>query len=161
MILLMCFADYYGKMTGTSPWDVFSMLRVGNFKIGAYAVGVILLLAIVIGMAICERFFCRFLCPMGAIFAMLPALPVTGLFRNEEECLKGCCACKKNCPADIDLPNKGFMEVKGDCFQCGRCMDICPKENIRAGYLPWKGNEIWFTLVRAVLLAVILIAAGV
>mgnify|MGYP000768889746 CR=1 FL=1 len=161
VILLMCYAGVYEKLKGTSPWDVFSMLRAGNFKIGTYIAGVILLVVIVAGMAVCERFFCRFLCPMGAIFTLLPALPVTGLCRNKEDCLKGCSGCKRNCPADIDLPDRGTMEVMGDCFQCGKCMDVCPKENIRAGYVPWRGNEIWYTLIRAILLAAVLLAAGV
>lgn len=161
LILLMCYAGVYGEMKGTSPWDVFSMIRAGNFEVGAYMVGVILLLVIVVGMAVCERFFCRFLCPMGAIFALLPALPVTGLFRNKTDCLTGCSGCKRNCPADIDLPDKGNMEVRGECFQCGKCMDICPKVNIETVYLPWRGNEIWYVLLRAILLAAVLVIAGV
>lgn len=160
-ILLLCFTGAHEKTQGTSPWEVFSMLRAGNIKINTYVIGAVLLLAIVIGMAVCERFFCKFLCPMGAIFALLPALPVTGLFREKTECLKGCSGCKKNCPADIDLPNQGSMEVRGDCFQCGKCIDICPKQNIKTGYLPLRGNEIWFTLIRAVLLAAALVLAGV
>lgn len=161
VIVLMCYTDVYGKMQGTSPWDVFSMIRSGKMEVDAYIAGVIFLLLIVIGMAVCERFFCRFLCPMGAIFALLPSLPVTGLFRKKSNCLNGCSGCERNCPADIHLPDEGTMEVRGDCFQCGKCMDVCPKENIKAGYLPWRGNEIWYTLVRAVLLAIVLIAAGV
>lgn len=161
VILVLCFTGAYGKMQGTSPWDVFSMLRAGNLKINTYGAGVALLLVIVIGMAVCERFFCRVLCPMGAVFALLPALPVTGLFREKAECLKGCSGCEKNCPVDIALSDRDSLEIKGDCFQCGRCIDVCPKQNIKIGRLPIKGNEIWYTLFRAVLLAVILLAAGV
>ena len=34
LIVLLCFAGVYGKAKGTSPWDVFSMIRAGNFKLG-------------------------------------------------------------------------------------------------------------------------------
>ena len=33
LISILCFAGIYGKGKGTSPWDVFSMLHAGNFKI--------------------------------------------------------------------------------------------------------------------------------
>ena len=75
-IVLLCFTGVYGEITGWSPWDVFSMLRSGNFKVGAYWLGCVLLVLILAGMVFCERFFCRFLCPMGAVFAMMPILPL-------------------------------------------------------------------------------------
>ena len=41
-------------------------------------------------------------------------------------------------------------------------MDISPNGNIKKGKgFLWKGNEIWFILFRAVLLAVLLIYAGI
>lgn len=36
-IVLLCFTGVYGEITGWSPWDVFSMLRSGNFKVGLLA----------------------------------------------------------------------------------------------------------------------------
>ena len=43
LISILCFAGIYGKGKGTSPWDVFSMLHAGNFKLGGYLVGLVLL----------------------------------------------------------------------------------------------------------------------
>ncbi len=160
-VLFPCFTGTYERVRGSSPWDVFSMLRAGNFEIKSYMIGVLLLLIIVIGMAVQERFFCRVLCPMGAVFTMLPALPLTGLFRERENCIQGCSGCQKTCPAGIELSERDTGNVSGNCFQCGKCMDVCPKQNIRAGRLPWRGNEIWYTCFRAVLLAVLLWLAGV
>ena len=81
-IVLLCFTGVYGEITGWSPWDVFSMLRSGNFKVGAYWLGCVLLVLILAGMVFCERFFCRFLCPMGAVFTMLPVLPFFSVRRK-------------------------------------------------------------------------------
>jgi polyferredoxin len=161
VILFLCFTGNYEKARGTSPWDVFSMLRAGNFEIKNYIIGALLLLVIVIGMAVHERFFCRVLCPMGAVFTMLPALPLTGLFRNRENCIQGCLGCTKICPSGIALSDRSTGNVSGDCFQCGKCMDVCPKQNIRGGQMRWHGNEVWYTCFRAVLLAVLLWLAGV
>lgn len=160
-IVLMCFAGVYGKAKGTSPWDVFSMIRAGNFKLGGYITGVVVLIVIIAGMCLEERFFCRNLCPMGAVFSLLPVLPFFALHRNRENCIKGCSACTKKCPSGIGLPEDGLSRVEGDCFQCQKCIDICPKGNIHTGIRILKGNEVWLTLLRALLLALILIRAGV
>ena len=81
LILLSCITGVYGKLTGTSPWDVFSMITAGRLPNSKYLVGIILLILIMIGMCTQERFFCQFLCPMGAVFALMPILP-GALFRR-------------------------------------------------------------------------------
>ena len=149
IIVIACFAGVYAKAQGTSPWDVFSMLHALNFKLGSYIPGLVLLLLILVGMCVQERFFCRFLCPMGAVFSILPVLPYFSLHRDRENCIKRCTACTKKCPSDIGLPECGSLEIRGDCFQCQKCIDTCPKKNIHCGIAAIRGNEVWFTLLRA------------
>lgn len=160
-IVLLCFAGVYGKFQGTSPWDVFSMLRSLHPKWTGYLVGWVLLILIMIGMAVKERFFCRYLCPMGAVFSLLPVLPFFSLHRDRNSCIRGCGACTKSCPSGVELPDDGSIAVSGDCFQCGKCIDICPKENIHTGIHKLKGNEIWYVVVRAVILASLCFILGV
>ena len=128
------------------------MLRSGNFKVGAYWLGCVLLVLILAGMVFCERFFCRFLCPMGAVFTMLPVLPFFSVRRKKANCAKGCTACQKICPSDLELPEKGSWNGNGDCFQCQKCIDICPQKHIHCGIRKLKGNEFWFTILRALIL---------
>lgn len=152
VIVIMCFAGVYSKAQGTSPWDVFSMLHAGNFRLGNYIPGLVILILLLAGMCVQERFFCRFLCPMGAIFSILPVLPFFALHRSRESCIKGCSACSRKCPSDIGLPEDGSPMVMGDCFQCQKCIDTCPKSNIHCGIRRLKGNEFWFTILRALIL---------
>lgn len=81
LILLFCVAGFYSSLQGMSPWDVFSMLTTGKLPKPAYIVGTVLLFLIMIGMCTQERFFCQFLCPMGAVFAIMPVIP--GALRKE------------------------------------------------------------------------------
>lgn len=161
IIVLLCYTGIYSRTQGYSPWDVFSMVCAGNFRLEKYIVGIVLFLFIIIGMCVQERFFCRFLCPMGAVFAMLPVLPIYSLFRNREKCLKGCSGCTRNCPVHLTLLEEGSMDVTGECIQCQKCISFCPKSNIHCGIGTWKGNEIWFTILRALLLFFLLLWIGI
>ena len=76
-LLLSCITGFYSKLQGMSPWDVFSMLTTGRLPKSTYIVGTVLLILIMAGMCTQERFFCQFLCPMGAVFAIMP------IFSNE------------------------------------------------------------------------------
>ena len=147
-IVLLCALGVYGSFTGWSPWDVFSMATTLHLRLSGYALGALLLVLILIGMAVESRFFCRFLCPMGAVFRLLPILPWAVLGRDRESCLKGCSACTRNCPMDVEL---GVGQNAGDCIRCGKCTGACPKENIRATK-HLRGNELWLTACKALLL---------
>lgn len=161
VIVLLCFAEKYGSTAGTSPWDVFSMLRAGNPHLGGYGIGAVLLLLILAGMAVCERFFCRFLCPMGAVFSLLPALPAFSMRRDTGKCIKGCQACHKSCPVDCTLPEHDSWEVNGECIQCGKCAGHCPKENAGISFLHGFAAETGFTVFRAAALFALFLWAGV
>ena len=161
IIVFMCYGGVYSKAQGTSPWDVFSMIHAGNFKLNGYLIGLVILVLLIVGMCLEERFFCRNFCPMGAVFSLVPVLPIFALHRDRESCIPKCSACSRKCPANIGLPTDGSWKVEGDCFQCQKCIDTCPKKNIHCGVKKIRGNEIWFTILRALILLGLCIWLGV
>lgn len=128
-ILSVCIMGKSTWISGNSPWEVFSRMRALDFHITSYGIGGSICLGmIVIGMFLEERFFCQFLCPLGAIFSMLPILPWCTMKRNSKECIPGCGACKKQCP--VHHQADGVSLHSNECIQCGKCRLICPKGNI-------------------------------
>lgn len=160
VLIYLCFKGSFDSVQSANPWTVFSMLHARNFQLGSYIPGIVLLILIIVGMCLEDRFFCRFLCPMGAVFTLVPVLPVFGLVRDRENCLKGCSACTRKCPSNIELPAEKKYDIRSDCFQCQKCIDICPKKNVHTGIKKLRGNEIWFTILRAALLFVIFKVMG-
>lgn len=149
-VLFACMFGIYDRFRGSSPWDVFSMLTSLCIPGKEYLIGAILLAFIMIGMAWEERFFCKYLCPMGGIFTLLPILPRSLYRRNRENCFPGCSACERQCPVHLKID--GDSVDSGECIQCNQCLENCPKENISTGFGKIKGNEIWVILVKAVVL---------
>lgn len=129
-IVSLCTFGFYSRLSGSSIWDVFSRLARGQAVPAGYTAGVILLALTVAGMALEERFFCQFLCPMGALFALLPVLPCSSMKREDANCAKSCKVCQSNCPVHLKLKRdeKGI----GECISCGKCRNACPKGNISA-----------------------------
>ena len=102
------------------------------------------------GMCLKERFFCQYLCPMGAIFAWLPVLPFSVLDRDRSNCIPKCRACEIKCPVDYQI--KRDQKNGGECIHCMQCVDVCPKQNIHLGSgKKLKGNEIIIILLKLVL----------
>ena len=130
-LLLSCITGFYSKLQGMSPWDVFSMLTTGRLPKSTYIVGTVLLILIMAGMCTQERFFCQFLCPMGAVFALMPILPSALFKRDRSKCPAKCGLCKKRCPAHLDID--GDTSLSGECICCHACQGICPRKNIQIG----------------------------
>ncbi len=147
VILGTCFFGYYSKLSPADPWELFASFTAGSFSLKGSALAAAVLGVILVGMCCVPRFFCRFLCPMGAIFALMPVIPVFVPVKDKENCIKGCSLCRKNCPAALSLE-----EGSGECFQCGACLDVCPKQNVAIGLKKLRGTEIPAVLLKAALL---------
>ena len=126
-ICVLCVLELWEYVSPYSPWTAFAGIAALSVD-GIDAVAFAVLLAIVAGMAVVERFFCQFLCPLGATFALMPVLPFSSFSRDRSRCKKSCGVCKKGCPVSV-YPDQNDATA-GECISCGKCADGCPFSNI-------------------------------
>ncbi len=75
------------------------------------------------------RFFCRFFCPLGAIYGLFNKFAPIGIKLDKSKCI-GCNRCKQKCKMDIS--HVGDHE----CINCGECVACCPTNAIKCKGLP-------------------------
>lgn len=93
------------------------------------SVGGILLLVIFIGSLFVQRFFCRYFCPMGAIYSLISQASFLKIDKPRDGCGK-CHLCTSKCPMGMDLTKKDRI-AGGECISCQKCVSWCPKGNAR------------------------------
>ncbi len=100
---------------------LFSML--GELFTGKFAI----LAAVLAACAFVYRAFCRFLCPLGAIYGFFCRIALLGVKVDPDLCTN-CGLCVRKCP--MDVRRVGDHE----CIHCGACAGECPTKAIR-----WRG----------------------
>ncbi|MBQ6145923.1 MAG: 4Fe-4S binding protein [Clostridia bacterium] len=120
-----------------SPWGVFGALLSGNMTVMAEAVPTVgfgLLLAILIVSLFVERAFCRYLCPLGALFTPLSAGRLFRIRRLETPCT-GCQQCTRTCAMGVTVHEDPFVR-SGECIDCMRCVAACRPQALRTAPVP-------------------------
>lgn len=74
-----------------------------------------------VGMVLIARFWCRYLCPMGALLSLFNRVSFLRLKLDKNRC-SGCAACATDCPMGIE-PHTQYDNH--NCIKCGRCVDGC------------------------------------
>lgn len=89
-----------------------------------------ILVGTIVGCVLIYRFFCKALCPLGAIYGLLNKISVYHLEVNRHKCV-GCGKCASVCKMDVDpvkTPNSA------ECIRCGNCKAVCPANAISIGF---------------------------
>ena len=86
--------------------------------------------AIVLGCLLILRFFCKYLCPLGAIYGLFNRVALYRLRLQPEKCVQ-CGACRRVCPMDVD-PSRN--PDSAECIRCGECTRACAYSALHAGF---------------------------
>lgn len=93
----------------------------------------ILIITLIGCLSVC-RFFCKVMCPLGAIYGLLNKVSIYHMECNKKTCAS-CGKCHNICPMDVDpVKNPNSTE----CIRCGKCVASCPKESLALKFVYGK-----------------------
>ncbi len=118
-------------------------------------------LAILVGLSLAIPYFwCRYLCPYGALLGALSWLSPFKVRRDIKTCID-CEKCTQVCPSQIKV-HKARSVISDECHACLHCVDICPVKNTLYMALPSKRKilprKVFALAIVAVFLVGIVIA---
>lgn len=90
----------------------------------------VVLISVVVLSVLFYRPFCKWLCPLGAFYALFNKVSLFGMKVDEHKCVS-CGKCAKVCKMDVDVtkaPNST------ECIRCGKCISACPTEAVSFQY---------------------------
>ena len=90
----------------------------------------LVLVLVIVGSVFIYRFFCRFFCPLGALYGLFNKFALFGIKLEKPKCIN-CGKCISKC--QMDIKEVGDHE----CINCGECISVCPTEAIQ-----WRGGKI-------------------
>ena len=120
-----------------NPWTIFGMYATfSGWPAASYllTIGGGLLLLIIIGSLFVERFFCRYACPLGAVFSVVSLIRPFKIKKPRDEC-GACKLCTSNCPMGIALYKTDVIR-SGECINCFNCIESCHRNNVKAKVAP-------------------------
>jgi Polyferredoxin len=124
-----------------SPWSAFAGMDNIPESVVQYTAGFIILALIAIGAIFIERFFCRYLCPLGAVFSVVSKLRIFKISKPTDKC-GNCRLCTNNCSMGIEL-YKMDKVGSGECINCFKCIEICHRKNPQASILNENVNPLF------------------
>ncbi|MDE3200173.1 MAG: 4Fe-4S binding protein, partial [Acidobacteriota bacterium] len=120
----------YGLVVDVKMMDFF---RDMSFTAAAIVATLILLSMLV------QNFWCRYLCPYGALMGIVSLLSPVKIRRDQEACID-CGKCARACPAQ--LPVDKLVQIRSaECTSCMACVEVCPAQDGLQLALPPRSAE--------------------
>ncbi len=132
-LLLAFFVFIIGAMSAAAigdfmhtPYGLIADVKMLNFFREMSQTAAIVLAALVILSILVENFWCRYLCPYGALMGLASLLSPLKIRRDPTACID-CARCAHACPAS--LPVEKLVKIRSvECTACMACIASCPAE---------------------------------
>jgi polyferredoxin len=130
-ILLGLFVYAVGSMSAaalsgflTSPYGLIADVKMLYFFRFLGSTALVTLLSLVALSLIIKNFWCRYLCPYGALMGLVSLMSPARVRRDSDRCID-CAKCAKACP--VLLPVDRLASVRSaECTACVECIAVCP-----------------------------------
>lgn len=88
-----------------------------------------------------KNFWCRYLCPYGALLGLAAMVGPTRIRRSETHCT-GCGACDRACPHHLPVSEKPHIKSP-ECAGCMACTEACPQKEALAMHSAGFDRKFW------------------
>ncbi len=123
-----------------SPYNKISDAKMLMFFLDISAFSFKVILVIFVLSLFIKNFWCRFLCPYGALIGICGLFGITRITRNEDSCID-CQRCTKVCPQRIKVSKKKNV-LTPECTACMQCIEACPvKDTLNVKTVGKKVNK--------------------
>lgn len=141
-----------------SPYNLVSDIKMYYFfadisRFSLIVIGILFLLSIVL-----RGFWCRYLCPYGALLGITSLLSPNKIKRNSVSCID-CGLCNKACPSFIKV-DKVKTVISDECTTCLSCVDVCPIADTLQLEISGTKKKINKKLVAVSVVAIFMIVTG-
>ena len=90
----------------------------------------VVLIAVVVLSVLIYRPFCKWVCPLGALYALMNKVSLLGIKVDQHRCIS-CGTCAKTCKMDVKVTESPNHT---ECIRCGKCIRACPTDAIGFSY---------------------------
>lgn len=115
----------------------------------------VVLAGLVVASLFIRNFWCRYLCPYGALMGILAWVGPTRIERSEDRCI-GCGRCAKECHFDLPVDRKSCIRSP-ECSGCMACTRECPVDNTLYLKTAGFGKRAWSTVSLGLVICVLFI----
>ena len=110
-----------------SPFGIIADVKMLNFFRTIGTLGIAVIATLIALSVFIQNFWCRFLCPYGALMGIVSTLSPIKIRRDAQACID-CGKCNKACPSH--LPVDRLVQIRSvECTGCMECIAVCPAEN--------------------------------
>ncbi len=110
----------------TAPYWAIADVKMLHFFTGMSTTSMVVIAVLSLLSVVYKNFWCRYLCPYGALLGLLSMLSPFKVSRFPNKCID-CGACSRICPAQIDVQHKQQVHSP-ECTGCLTCVSTCPEQ---------------------------------
>jgi polyferredoxin len=127
-------ADATGDFLARTVWPAKQVYFHQTWLVGVLFVAVLFMNRFV------PRFWCRVLCPLGALLGVFARFALFGMEKDHAKCTD-CNLCLVHCQG-ADSPQGGVKHRQDECHMCLSCESACPEDVIKFRFLPGRASTI-------------------
>jgi ferredoxin len=139
------------------PWVAWAHLTSAEL-FTSYGIGFAILVVSLVGSLVYERFFCKYLCPTGALLGLLARFSVLRIRRDAAACTD-CGTCDRVCMMNVRVATVDAV-TSSECISCNECVNACPAAGALQVVAP-SGKRIPSLVAVGVVVAVLVAIVGV